>query len=77
MNRLDKIKSNIRAALVYEMVDCGELVRVTDDIYEDMGGHAIHVDHLDGHINEWLKHMDPRERDELVKRTGMEHGMKP
>jgi len=64
------IQSEIRSALIAEMVDAGELIRKGEDYYEDMGGHLLHESHLDPFITNWMQHMDPEERIELVNRLG-------
>lgn len=63
-------KQEIRAFMIDEMVDVGELIPQDNDgeLYEDMGGHTIHVSNLDSYITNYLENMPAAERRALLAR---------
>ena len=60
----------VRAALIQEMVEVGELIKHGEDLYEDMGGHMLHESNLDHYITNWMQNLSDEERNEVIERTG-------
>lgn len=65
-------QTEIRDALVQEMVEVGELIRKGEDFFEDMGGHILHESNLDPYIKNYLDNMPAAECKELVERLSSE-----
>lgn len=63
-------QQEIRSAMINELCDAGELIRLGDDFFEDMGGHVLHESNLDGYIENYLKNLTLAERTEVIERIG-------
>lgn len=61
------MSSEMRALLINELCDVGELIRKGGDYFEDMGGHLLHESNLDSYIENYLSHLSEGDVKDLVK----------
>jgi hypothetical protein len=57
-----------RQKVINEMIDCGYILRLSEDHYEDLGGHTLHDSHLDEYIKNFLATLDSVALKELMSK---------